>query len=305
MTGTLVIMAAGMGQRFGGPKQLAPVGPSGEALLDYALVDAARAGLGRAAIIIRGELEEPMARHLERHVGSGFPVDLVQQRLDDLPAGAVQPAARTKPWGTGHAVLAARDAVGDDSLVVCNADDWYGAEAFAVAAAHLATQASGPVPAHALVGYRLDETLSPAGGVARGIVRATAAGWMDTIEEVRALRARDGGVEGQLDGRPVRYAGNEPTSMNLWAFHAGILEALRSQFERFLAANAGSPDAEFPLSTAVGEQVARGIARVQVLPTGARWAGMTYASEVSAIRAMLAERVARGEYPADLRRAFA
>lgn len=305
MTGTLVIMAAGLGQRFGGPKQLAPVGPSGEALLDYALVDAARAGLGRAAIVIRAELEEPMARHLERFVGNRFRVDLVPQRLDDLPEGVALPVGRTKPWGTAHAVLAARDAVGGGGLVVCNADDWYGADAFAGVASHLATQASGPVPAHALVGYRLDETLSTAGGVARGIVRATAAKWMQTIDEVRELRARDGGVEGQLDGRPVRYAGHEPTSMNLWAFHAGILEALRSQFERFLAANPGSPDAEFPLSTAVGEQVARGITRVRVLPTQARWAGMTYASEVDAIRAMLAERVARGEYPADLRRAFA
>ena len=306
MTPSLVIMAAGLGQRFGGPKQLAPVGPSGEALLDYALLDAWRAGFRRAVIVIRAELEDAMNAHLARFAPPHVPVSLVRQRLDDLPAWCLVPEGRTRPWGTGQAVLAARDAVGEARFAVCNADDWYGPESYQIASRHLTISAGfpSPMPVHALVGYRLDQTLSPEGGVARGVVREGRDHLLVSIDEVHELRSVGDTVEGRLDGAQVHYRGDEIASMNLWAFHPEALPVLAAQFEHFLMAHGRDVAAEFPLSTAVGQQVAAGQARVRVLRTPESWAGMTFASELEQVRAMIVARVRAGDYPSDIGSAF-
>ncbi len=287
----LVILAAGVGSRFGGPKQLSPVGPSGETLLDYAIYDAMRAGFARAVLVIREELRAPLREQVARVVGRALPVDYVEQRLDDLPRGRRVPAGRVKPWGTGHAVLAGREAV-DGPFAVCNADDYYGPGAYRLLAEHLTAKAGTP-PLHAFVGYRLDATLSAHGGVARAVASTGPNGLVTRLVEVKNVRGGDG-----------PFTGAEQVSMNLWGFAPDVLAVLEEQFTAFLDAPGLAADAEFLLSTALGDQVAAGRARLRVLPAPDRWLGMTFAADVEAVRAALAELVRAGTYPADLRAAF-
>jgi len=280
----LVILAAGVGSRFGGPKQLSPVGPSCETLLDYAIYDAMRAGFSRAVLVIRKELAGPLREHVADVTGGALPVQYVEQRV---------PEGRVKPWGTGHAVLAVRDAV-DVPFAVCNADDYYGPGAYRLLAAHLSAKASPPPPpVHAFVGYRLDETLSDHGGVARAVATTDPDGLVTRLVEVKDVRREQ-----------REFTGAEFVSMNLWGFTPDVLPPLEEQFRAFLDAPQRGPDAEFLLSTALGDQVTSGRARLRVLPAPDRWLGMTFAADVEAVRAALAELVRAGTYPADLRAAF-
>jgi len=292
----LVILAAGVGSRFGGPKQLSPVGPSGEALLDYAIYDALRAGFSRAVLVIRKELAASLKEHISEVTGGAVPAQYVEQRLDD---------GRVKPWGTGHAVLAARDAVAGGPFAVCNADDFYGAGAYRLLAEHL-TGRTGP-PEHALVGYRLDATLSEHGGVARAVASCGPDGLLARLVEVRDVRRMNGGaIRGvTAAGEQREFTGAERASMNLWGFTPDVLAVLEEQFAAFLAARR-APDAEFLLSTVLDEQVTAGRARLRVLtpPPSDRWLGMTFAADVPAVRAAIGALVRAGVYPADLRDAF-
>lgn len=277
----LVILAAGVGSRFGGPKQLSPVGPSGETLLDYAIHDAMRAGFTRAVLIIREELRDPLRAHIARVIGDALPVDYVAQGID---------AGRAKPWGTGHAVLTARDAV-DGPFAVCNADDYYGPGAYRLLAEHLTGEAARATPpVHALVGYRLDATLSEHGGVARAVASCGPDGLLKKLVEVRDVRRVDGKVRGvTAAGQQREFTGDEQTSMNLWGFMPDVFAVLEEQFTAFVASQR-APEAEFLLSTALDEQVRSGRARLRVLPPPAsdRWLGMTFAADVPAVRAALA-----------------
>jgi len=299
----LVILAAGVGSRFGGPKQLSPVGPSGETLLDYAIYDALRAGFTRAVLIIREELRAPLREHVARVIRRALPINYVEQRLDDLPGGRRVPAGRVKPWGTGHAVLAAREAL-HGPFAVCNADDYYGPGAYRLLAEHLAAKASVP-PLHAFVGYRLDATLSAHGGVARAVASTGPDGLVARLVEVKDVRPVDGRLRGvTAAGEESEFTGAESVSMNLWGFTPDVLAVLEEQFTAFLDAQRRALDAEFLLSTALGDQVTAGRARLRMLPAPDRWLGMTFAADVEAVRAALAELVRAGTYPADLRAAF-
>lgn len=299
MSLSLVIMAAGLGTRFGGPKQLTAVGPSGETLLDYAVFDALRAGFERVVLVVRPEVD----RALRARAGEWFPrvaTLFVEQRLDDLPPGHRPPSGRPKPWGTGHAVLAVRGAI-DGPFAVCNADDFYGAGAYRALAAHLAA----PGDAHALVGYRLDGTLSAHGGVARAVCECAADGTLERIVEVGDLRRANGGIVGRTPETGRVFTGAEVVSMNLWGFRPPVLAVLADQFASFLAARGREPDAEFLLSTAVNEQVAAGWCALQVLPARDRWFGLTFAADLKTTRAAVADLVRAGAYPDDLRTGFA
>lgn len=272
----LVILAAGVGSRFGGAKQLSPVGPSGETLLDYAIFDAKRAGFTRAVLVIRAELRERLRAHIAHVGGAALPVDYVEQRLDE---------GRAKPWGTGHAVLTARDAV-DGPFAVCNADDYYGPGAYRLLAEHLKGERSRGV--YALVGYRLDATLSEHGGVARAVASCGSDGLLTRLVEVRDVRRLDGALRGTTAaGDQLEFTGEEQTSMNLWGFTPDVFAALEEQFAAFLA-SPRAPEAEFLLSTALDAQVRSGRARLRVLPARDRWLGMTFAADVPAVRAALA-----------------
>lgn len=294
MAHSLVIMAAGLGTRFGGDKQLEPLGPSGELLLDYAMHDAARSGFGRVVIVVRPALLPVLHEHVDRLALGDVPVQFVVQE------GAGAPV-RARPWGTAHAVLAAARQI-EGGFSVCNADDWYGREAFALAARHLTEQDRRPaaIPLHAIIGYRLDRTLSGNGGVARGIAEVDANGQLlDLVEARDIVRGKDG-IRGTVDGtqRPLR--GDEPVSMNLWAFERRLGTVLQAQFEDFLAAHAGSGDAEFPLSTAIGEQVRAGQAAVTIIPTNEQWMGVTWRDDAEDVRAAIARLVEEGAYPRSL-----
>lgn len=281
MAHTLAIMAAGLGTRFGGDKQLEPLGPSGELLLDYAMRDAVRAGFRRIVIVVRPELESLLAPRLERL--DPAPESIVMARQEGMGA-----PRRARPWGTAHAVLAAASCY-EGAFAVCNADDWYGPGAFELAARHLdALRSDGP-PEHAIIAYRLDRTLSRHGGVARGIAEVDGSRMLRGLVEVRDLRrGSDGVITGTVDGTMRSYAGSEPVSMNLWAFDPRLREPLRSQFEDFLREHRNSESAELALSTAIGEQVAAGIARVKVIPTDEEWMGVTFRADVEEVKRRLA-----------------
>jgi hypothetical protein len=303
---TLVVMAAGLGTRYGGPKQIESLGPAGATLLDYSIYDAARAGFGTVVLVIREDLEAAVRATIggrwEGAAGGGAggrpALVYARQRLDDLPAGLTVPPTRTKPWGTGHAVLAAAAAVTGPFAVV-NADDFYGREAFARAAEFLAAGHAGASPGtFANIAYPLRDTLSAAGGVNRAVCRADGDGWLETMEEVVGIRRLDDGAYEGTDprNRPVRLAADTPVSMNMWAFTPVVFAVLRRGFEEFLG-QASAPRSEFLLSHAVRDVVRRGEARVRLLRAPGRWLGVTYPEDRPRVAAALRQLVAAGEYP--------
>jgi hypothetical protein len=277
-----------MGSRFGGLKQVEPVGPSGEAILDYAIFDAIRAGFGRAVFIIRRELEADFTRVVTAKYAGRIEVGLVFQSLDDLPPGFDVPAGRTRPWGTGHAVWCARSAVNGPFAVV-NADDFYGASSFGALAAFLAGASR---TRFALVGHRLSRTLSESGTVSRGVCRVDA-GRLVSITEEREISA--GSV-----GPGLRFSGDEVVSMNQWGFTPTVFEGLGAGLRRFLASGGSDPKAEFYLPAAVSGLVASGAATVDVLPSSDAWFGITHPGDRESVRQAIARLVSSGAYPARL-----
>jgi NDP-sugar pyrophosphorylase family protein len=290
---TLLILAAGMGSRYGGLKQIDPVGPSGETILDYAVFDALRAGFGRVVFVIRRDFEDMFRAQVGARYAGRAAVEYVFQSLDALPGGAVPPAGREKPWGTGHAVWCARGAITGPFAVV-GADDFFGAEAFRQLARFLARPAAAAGEPHrfAMVGYRLDRTLSEHGTVSRGLCRVGPGGRLESIEE------RTG-----IDGAALAAAGlrgDETVSMNCFGFTPALFSALEAQLREFLAARGGEPKSEFYLPAAVSTLIAQGAATVDVLPTGDSWFGVTNRADKPRVEAALAALVAAGAYPAKL-----
>lgn len=277
----LVVLAAGLARRYGRTKQLDTVGPSGGALLDYAIRDARAAGFGEVVLVIRPGMERDVAAHLSSvHGDAGF-ARFAEQRRDDLTAGAGPD--RETPWGTGHAVLAARSLV-TGPFAVCNADDYYGPEAWRALAEHLAAS-----PEAAVVAYPVESTLSASGGVSRAALVQHDDGTLRSIRELHEVTAGPGGVTGRdVDGREYVISPDTPVSMNLWGFPASVLPALEERFREFLRHHAADPSREFLLSDAVGALVAAGDLTVRVLPAGRVWMGMTFPGD----RERVAERLA-------------
>lgn len=295
---TLVVLAAGMGSRYGGLKQLAAVGPAGETLMDYSLFDAARAGFTRAVFVIRPDMEEAFRAFAEGRFGEHMAIATVHQRLTDVPGGATVPAERAKPWGTAHAVLAAAGAV-DGPFGVVNADDFYGRSAYEAAARFLLQEAGGDPPAWAVVGYRLADTLSEAGGVNRGVCRTDPHGWLTAIEEITGLVRRGHEVVGRAGGCQAVLGDDDPVSMNFWAFTPSIFTELRASFATFLA----GPDldsSEFLIPSVIQDAILATRGRVRVLASGARWIGMTYPADRPLLETELRVLVGAGAYPAPL-----
>lgn len=298
---TLAILAAGRSSRFGRPKQFEPVGPSGEALFEYAVYDAIRAGCERVVFITRPD-EEPVfrAQALAR-LGATIPVETVTQRLDDVPPGFRPPAAREAPWGTGHAVLALGRVVREPCIVL-NADDFYGPRIIARLVRRIHDALTTGDPSHFLAGYRLTDTpMSDGGGVNRAICRADASMRLERLEEVHDIRPTDRGFAGTDslgEGRALQP--EELCSMNLWAFQPSIFKKLWASFKRFHARLTDPLTDEFLLSTAIGGLVETGRARVRVVPAGERAFGMTFPVDLDAVESGVRMAVATGEYPTDL-----
>lgn len=294
---TLVVLAAGMGSRYGGLKQIDPVGPSGEAILDYSVFDALRAGFSRVVFVIRRDIEDAfrasVGARFERHVDVGYAF----QQLDDLPAGVTVPAGRTKPWGTAHAILAARLAVRTPFAVI-NADDFYGAEGYRLLAAHLMCD---PRADHAMVGFVLRNTLSEFGSVARGICTVSPEGLLESVTETTGIEpdgAHAKAVQGE--GPAQRLTGDEIVSMNMWGFQPHIFDDLLSYFRVFLRHRAADPKAECYLPAAVTAAIDAGRAHVRVLRSSDAWFGVTYREDRPRVIQSLRELIAAGHYPEQL-----
>lgn len=286
---SLVILAAGMGSRYGGLKQIDPVGPAGETVLDYAVFDALRAGFTRVVFVIRRDFEALFRERIGSRYAGRIAVDYVYQSLDALPPGFTPPVGREKPWGTGHAVWCAREAVRENFAVI-NADDFYGADSFAQLARFLgATRGTE----FAMVGFRMRNTLSEHGAVSRGLCAAGPDGGLTSITEVHGIVAAEVGP-----GR--KYSGDEIVSMNCWGFTPALFEGLDRQFREFLATRGGEEKAEFYLPAAVSGMVARGEAAARLLPTSASWFGVTYREDKPRVTAAIAALVASGQYPSPL-----
>ena len=270
MDKSLVVLAAGMDSRYGGLKQMDPIGPAGEFILDYSVADALAAGFRRVVFVIRRDIEADFRALVGARWEKRADVAYAFQRLDDLPAPFTVPEGRTKPWGTAHAILAARDVV-DGPFAVANADDYYGADGLRQAAEFLDRTADDP-KAFCMVAYRLDQTLSPNATVARGICRVAPDGTLAGLREHLSLaRCPDGVIR---DGDEA-FADDTPVSMNLFGFKRRYVDLLADEFPRFLAEKGAVPKAEFQMPTALASFMARGEASVRVLRTASRWYGVT------------------------------
>ena len=234
-------MAAGIGARYGGLKQMEPVGPGGEAVLDYAVFDAKRAGFGKFIFVIRRSIEQDFRDVFGRRFAKHVNVDYACQELDMVPPGRYVPPDRKKPWGTGHAVLCAAPLL-DRPFAVINADDFYGAESFRVLARFLTQSAPAKPDLFAMVGFQLDRTLSEHGTVARGLCQTDAEGYLTSVEELTAIERQPGGARNrEADGSFRNLTGREIVSMNCWGFTLGLLDGLRRLFGEFLDQQPGEP----------------------------------------------------------------
>ena len=294
----LLIMAAGMGSRYGGLKQMDPVGAGGEFILDYSLFDARRAGFERAVLVIKRENEDDFRRLLLHRVK--MPVSFAYQELSDVPAGFAVPANRLKPWGTGHAVLAARGQI-DAPFCVINADDYYGANAFTLAYNHLTGITDDGD--YSMVGYRLRNTLSETGFVARGVCEVTAAGMLcDIHERTHIISTVDGPLMSDDLQTYTRLDPDTIVSMNMWGFPHAMIDRLSEAFPAFLTkALAENPEkAEFFLPFVVDELLRKGQARVTVTATPDRWYGVTYREDRPLVIDALKRMTDAGLYPSPL-----
>lgn len=294
---TLVILAAGMGSRYGGLKQIDPVGPSGETIIDYSIYDALRAGFGKLVFIIRKDIEQAFRQAIGARFEKRVPVEYVFQELDMLPRGFSVPAGRTRPWGTTHAILAAAGAV-HEPFAVINADDFYGAESYRVLEVHL----QSGTPDYAMVGFVLRNTLSDFGAVSRGICNLGDDNFLQGVVELTHIQ-RDGEGASNTDaaGQVTSLSGDELVSMNMWGFTPAIFSQLQEKFENFLALNGASLRSESFLPTAVNELVLDGKARVKVLRTSDGWFGFTYREDRPRVAASISQLIHRGQYPERLR----
>ena len=295
----LVVMAAGMGSRYGGLKQIDPVGSHGEALLDYSIYDALKAGFETVVIIIkdaiRKDFMETVAPRLEK---SPMEIRYAYQELDKLPEGYGIPAGRTKPWGTSHAVLCAREAIGDNPFVVLNADDFYGCTAFRAAYNWLMN--NDDPKSYCMVGYEVGNTVTESGGVTRGICEFDRFGYLSKIVECKNIQLHEGSIR-----LPTRTGGwctlpkQHPVSMNMWGFQPDFLDAIEERFPEFLSHVV--PDdpmkAEFLLPTTVGQMVEAGKCSVKVLTTPDHWYGVTYAADKPRVVEALKALTDAGKYP--------
>lgn len=298
MKPTLVVLAAGMGSRYGGLKQIDPVGPNGEWLLDYSIYDALRAGFGKVVFIIRRDIENAFRGGVGERFARRIAVEYAFQELDDLADGFQPPAARMKPWGTGHAVLAARRLV-KEPFAVINADDFYGAESFRRLGEFLARPPGENE--YAMVGYRLEHTVSPHGAVSRGLCEVDDGGWLKRVIERAAISFDPGvGYSFREDGNKVELTGKELASMNIWGFTASIFASLERLFSAFLAKRGAEEKSEFFLPGAVDELIAAGEARVSVLHAGEKWYGVTYPEDRPVVAEGIRSLIAEGRYPARL-----
>ena len=299
MKPTLLVLAAGMGSRYGGLKQIDPMGPSGETILDYSVFDALRAGFGKVVFIIRPDFEKDFRERIAAKFAGRIAVGFAFQTIDQLPAGFSVPDGREKPWGTTHAILCARQAV-DTPFAVINADDFYGQDSYAVLGRYLQALDVGST-AYSMVGFTLKHTLSEHGTVARGVCQTDASGKLTDIQELTKIAKLPVGAEHRgEDGTVVRLTGEEPVSMNMWGFTPAIFPQLAADFDAFLRAKGSEMKSEAYIPMSVGNLIRSGQATCQVLRTDSAWFGVTYREDKPIVQESILRQVRSGAYPATL-----
>lgn len=300
---TLVIMAAGIGSRFGGGiKQLAPVGPGGEIIMDYSIHDALEAGFHDIVFIIRKDLEEDFKEVIGKRIEKAAPVSYAYQELDKLPEGFEKPAGRTKPWGTGHAILCCKDLV-RNPFVVINADDYYGKEGFVKLHNYLTgSEQEDGVSHFCMAGFILGNTLSDNGGVTRGLCIVDEKGQLIGVRETSDIvKTADGAGIAMEDGTISPIDAGSHVSMNMWGFTPKVLDTLETGFQKFLSGlKPGDMKSEYLLPTIVDQMIQDGTAKVDVLESRDKWFGVTYKEDKESVIASIRALVDAGVYPEKL-----
>jgi UTP-glucose-1-phosphate uridylyltransferase len=291
-----MVLAAGMGSRYGGLKQIDPVGLSGEAIMDYSVYDALRAGFGRLVFVIRRDIEQAFKSTVGSRFEERIQTDYVYQELTALPEGFQVPAGREKPWGTGHAILMGAKAI-QEPFAVINADDFYGRESFRLLGEHLSKGTSEC----AMVGFILENTLSEFGAVARGVCQCGDNGYLGSIREITGIQRKQSGIE-YVDetGHPQQLTGREVVSLNTWGFSPNIFPQLEAQFVEFLRARGSELKAEFYIPWALNNLISANALRLKVLRTPASWFGVTYREDRPRVIESIKQLVEAGEYPVKL-----
>ena len=299
MKPTLFVLAAGMGSRYGGLKQLDGLGPHGETIMDYSIYDAIQAGFGKVVFVIRRVFETDFREKIVSKYEHRIPIELVFQDLDNLPAGFTVPEGREKPWGTNHAVLMGKDVIREPFAVI-NADDYYGRESFQVLADYLRS-IEGTEGRYAMVGYRVCNTLSESGSVARGVCETNAEGYLTKVtERTKILREEDGVIRFFEEDGKFPLEENTPVSMNMWAFTPDYFRHSEEYFVTFLKEHGQELKSEFYIPTVVDNLIHSGKATCKVLDTPSRWFGVTYATDRPQVVDKFARLVKDGVYPSPL-----
>ena len=296
MKPTLFILAAGMGSRYGGLKQLDGLGPNGETIMDYSVFDAMRAGFGKVVFVIRKDFEEDFRRVVLSKYEDHVPCEVCFQGIDCLPEGFTRNPERTKPWGTNHAVLMAKDIIHEPFMVI-NADDFYGKESFEVMAKFL-LDVNGEQGKYCMAGYRVGNTLSEHGTVSRGVCATDKMGFLTDVVERTAIESRDGHIVfPDENGNEVEIPFETPVSMNMWGFTPEYFTYAEEAFKAFLTENSQELKAEFYIPTLVNDMIKSGKATCQVLDTTAKWFGVTYADDRQMVVDKIQALVDAGVYP--------
>ncbi len=288
---TLLIMAAGMGSRYGGLKQLDPVGPSGETIIDYSVYDAIRAGFNKVVFIIRKDFEEDFRSKITDKYTGKIRVEFAFQDLDHLPEGFSCPQGRVKPWGTGHAILTASELI-NEPFVAINGDDFYGLESFKIVADYYQNKNA----TYSMVAFQLDKTLSEFGGVTRGLCTVKD-GLLDTVVETGELKRLESGVSSDRD---IQLDGSEPVSMNVWGFTPDLFDHLEAMFVDFLNKEGDEMKSEYLIPTVVNNLIRSGEKNIHVLRTGSKWFGVTYKEDKPFVTQQVQALVDSAVYPKQL-----
>ena len=301
MKPTLVILAAGIGNRYGGLKQIEPVGPNGEIMIDYSVYDAVQAGFGKLVFVIRKDFEDDFKHKISSKFENNIETAYVYQELEACPDGFGPSQNRKKPWGTAHAVLTAREVV-DKPFVVINADDYYGHNSFKIIAGYLSSSEVLSPNNYAMVGYVLRNTLSEYGYVSRGVCECTEKMMLKRIvERIKIEKTDEAVVYFDESERPVVLTGDEMVSMNFWGFQPTIFDYLQSQFEQFLKERGNDPKAEFFIPAVINNLIVTGLAKVKVLQTPDNWFGITYRQDTADVIKSINRLIERDIYPEKLR----
>ncbi len=299
MKPTLIVLAAGMGSRYGGLKQVDAVGPNDETIIDYSVFDALRAGFGKVVFVIRKDIENDFLEVFGKHFDGKVPYEIVFQELDMLPKGIACPPDRVKPWGTAHAVWVCRNVV-KEPFAVINADDFYGANAFSVLAKALANP-SLQEGEYFMVGYHLKNTLSDQGSVSRGVCTVDQNSFLSDVVERTHIERIDSDVKFKNEsGDMVNVDENSLVSMNFWGFTPNFFGHIDSMLNEFLSGSLANPKAEFYIPTVVNHLIKNGNATCKVLPTTSQWFGVTYPGDKPVVMNSLKQLVEKGEYPSPL-----